>query len=122
VAKEDWPFEHNKLDAIAAAHGIDFPPPPDGKQRLGCEDKIRILEDRGIPAPTEPQAREATTTNPQSTRDASYDELYNFALKKGNSEKAAAIFAETNDGRGGYVVDPSGELRFDRGRFIQGQG
>ena len=55
-------------------------------------------------------------------RDATEEELHDFAVEKGNSEKAAAYFAETNVERGGYLVDANGKVQFSVERYKQGVG
>jgi len=81
---------------------------------------------QGQQKPAKQQGQQKPAAQPQApkepaVRDATYEELYEYALAKGNSEKAATQFAETNVNNPGYVVR-NGELTFDKQRFQEGKG
>jgi hypothetical protein len=74
---------------------------------------------RSTPKPAAPKQPQAP--KPAADRDATYDELLEYALSKGNTQKAAEQFAETNTNNPGYVVR-NGALEFDKERFQEGKG
>lgn len=63
-------------------------------------------------APSDPPKRQQKPSS-AGPRPAEYDELREYALAKGNTEKAADLFAETNAGNPGYVV-VNGEVTYSK--------
>jgi hypothetical protein len=65
----------------------------------------------------------ASKTDAAGERDATYEELYDYAESLGNGPKAAALFAEANavekGGKGGYIVTGDDELTFSAKRFAE---
>jgi hypothetical protein len=118
MSETGWPNSHSKLDEIARKSNVEFPPVPEGEKKLSWQAKVDFLEKNGI----KPNALTAGAPTPEpkkkdsGQRDATYEELYEYALSKGNSSKAANIFADNNSDRGGYIVR-DGELSFSKERF-----